>query len=888
MRRESTRKHGKEAVSASDESGELLERTDQLCALGDSLSAVVSGSGGRLVLVAGEAGVGKTVLLKRFCDDQSQSARTLWGACDALLTPGPLEPLFDIAAVTGGELEELVSNKARPHEIVGALLRELDRRPPAVLVLEDVHWADEATLDVLRLLCRRIQRVRALILASFRDDELELTHPLRTVIGELATERAVARLEVPPLSESAVLGLAEGSGLDGQDLYLKTNGNPFFVNEVLAARTEDVPTTVRDAVLARAARLSAPARRLIEAAAVVPKQVEVWLLEALTEEAVDRLDECLASGMLIAVPAGVAFRHELARLVIEAALAPDRRVELNRRAVSAIAASPSGRHDLDRLAHHAEAAGEADAVLRFAPAAAARAASLGAHREAAAHYESALRFAGVLAADAQGDLFERRAFECYLTGQFTQAIEAQERALVCRREIGDPCKEGDSLRSLSRLLRFVGRTEEAAEIGQEAIAQLEPLPAGQELAMAYNNLAHLFATAEDRERTVEWGTRALVLAERLDDLETRIYALISIGAAEVQAGLEEGRAKLERCIELGRRAGLEDHVGRAFVNLVWWPIRNRDYALVRRFLVPGLEYCDERGLDLWWLFLLACRARLELDEGRLDEAADSAAIVLRNPRAWPVPRIYALAVLGLVRARRGDPEVWPLLDEAQTLAEPTGELQRIAPAATARAEACWLEGRRDAIIPETEVAFELALRRGALWAVGELACWRRRAGGREAGPSAAAEPYALEIAGEYAHAAQLWTEMGCAYEAALVRAQAEDEKSLRMALEELQRRGAQPASAIVARRLRERGAQGLPRGPRPTTRKNPAGLTARELQVLELVSQGLRDAEIAERLFLSEKTVGHHVSAILRKLDVRTRGKASAEAARLGLATQDR
>jgi DNA-binding CsgD family transcriptional regulator/tetratricopeptide (TPR) repeat protein len=872
-----------------DQSGELVERSDQLSALDDVLTEVAGAAGqGRLVLIGGEAGVGKTVLLRRFCDQHKGSARILWGACDALLTPDPLGPLFDIAEVTGGELGELVSGGARPHEMVGALIRELDRRQPVVLVLEDVHLADEATLDVLTLLGRRIHAVRALILASYRDDELDHAHPLRMVLGELATEQGVRRLEVNPLSAAAVARLAEPHGIDAQDLHHKTNGNPFFVNEVLATGGEQIPTTVRDAVLARAARLSTTARRLIEAAAVVPNQAEVWLLEALAVDAVGHLEECLASGMLVPVPEGVAFRHELARLIIEGALAPNRLVELHRKAVATLAAQPSGTSDLARLAHHAGAAGDADAVLEFAPAAAARAASLGAHREAAAHYARALPFAARLVPESRGDLLERRAFECYLTGQFDEAIEAQEQALECKRELGDPRQEGDALRGLSRLLRFAGRTDEAAGIGKEAVAILERSSAERELAMAYNNLAHLFATAEDHDATITWGDRALELADRLDDLETRVYALTSIGAVEVQAGSAEGQKKLERSIDLGRGAGLEDHVGRAFVNLVWWPVRNRDYLLVKRFLQPGLEYCAERGLDLWRLFLVACHARLELDEGRWEEAADSAASVLRHPLAWPVPRIYALAVLGLVRARRGDPEVWPLLDEAQALAEPTGELQRIGPVATARAEANWLEGRPDAIIQETEGALELAVRRRAPWAIGDLACWRWRAGVRNETPPNAAEPYALEITGRCARAAELWTGMGCPYEAALCLAASNENDQQRQALDQLQRMGAAPAAAIVARRLRERGARGLPRGPRPATRQNPAGLTARELEVLELVAQGLRNADIAERLFLSEKTVGHHVSAILRKLEVRTRGEAGAEAARLGLAGQDR
>lgn len=172
--------------------------------------------------------------------------------------------------------------------------------------------------------------------------------------------------------------------------------------------------------------------------------------------------------------------------------------------------------------------------------------------------------------------------------------------------------------------------------------------------------------------------------------------------------------------------------------------------------------------------------------------------------------------------------------------------------------------------------------------IGELAYWRWQAGILEEIPPGAAEPYALRIAGDWAQAAEFWTQIGCPYEAALALAEADDDDQLRRALEELHTLGARPAAAIIARRLRKRGARGLPRGPRPATRRNPANLTPRELEVLALVAQGLRNAEIGERLFLSAKTVDHHVSAILRKLGVRTRGEASAEAVRLGLVGQDR
>jgi DNA-binding CsgD family transcriptional regulator len=870
------------SVASSRGADPFLERADDLSVLMDALAGVRASSGGRLVLVEGEAGVGKTALLRCFCESLRGSVRVLWGACEPLLTPRVLGPLRDVAPAMGGELEELVEGEARPHEVVVALLGELQSGAPTVLVLEDLHWADEATLDVLILLARRVGSVPALVLASFRDDELPRAEALRVVVGELAGR--ATRLKVAPLSVAAVAQLAEHHGVvDGEELYRTTGGNAFFVTEVLGAGGSEIPATVRDAVLARAVRLPAEARRLLEAVALVPGHVELWLLDVVAGGLVGRLGECLGSGMLIAEAGGVAFRHELARLAVEESVSPDRRVALHRAALAALEAPPFGGPDFARLAHHAEGAGEVEGVLRWAPQAAARAASSGAHREAADQYARAIRFGQALSPPRLAELLQRRSDECYMTDQFEEAIDAQERALECHRRLGDRLGEGDSLRSLSRLLRFVGRMEEAEQTAREAVELLERLPVGHELATAYCNVSHVCVNAEDGAGAVAWGTRALVLAQRLDDTEALVYALTNIGVAEFLAGIPEGQTKLERALSLAQRAGLEEHAGRAFMNLIYWPVRNRSYALATRYLEPALEYSTQRGLDTWRLYALACRARLELDLGGWEEAADSAGVVLRDPRSALVPRLWALTALGLVGVRRGDAQASMLLDEAHALARPTGELQRIAPVAAARAEAAWLAGREAIVLQETDAALELALRREARWVIGELAFWRWQAGIKEALPPGASEPYALSIRGEWARAADLWRVMGCPYEAALALSDADDEDSLRQALDELQALGARPAAAIVARRLRERGARGLPRGPRPRTRANPAGLTARELEVLALVAEGLRNAEIAQRLVLAEKTVNHHVSAILRKLDASTRIEAAAAAGRLGL-----
>jgi DNA-binding CsgD family transcriptional regulator/tetratricopeptide (TPR) repeat protein len=861
---------------------QLLERAGELEALGRAFHAVRERRRGRLVLVEGEAGVGKTALARRFCDERGGKARILWGACDGLFTPRPLGPLVDVAEIAGGEMEEVVRSGGLPHEVATALMGELGLLT-SVLVLEDLHWADEATLDVFRLLARRVGTVRALVVATYREDELAGDHPLRIVLGELATTRGIERIGIQPLSPAAVARLAEPHGVDAEELFRRTAGNPFFVTEALAGGEEEIPHTIRDAVLARAARLGRPARKLLETVAILPPHAELWLLEWLAPASADDLDECLASGMLTAEPGAVAFRHELARLAVEDSLAANRRVALHRAALEALD-QPAAAPDLDRLAHHAEAARDAEAVLRFAPAAAERAALLGAHREAAAQYARAVRFAGESPLETRADLLERRAYECYLADQSDDAIAALRDAIECRRGLGDLLGEGHLLQSLANMLWCPGRRAEAERAAAEAVTLLEQLPAGRELAMAYSEMSRLCMNADDADGAVAWGGRAIELAELLGDDRIRLQALNTVGTAQFKHGLQEGREKLEQSLELAREAEDEEGVARALTNLAETGLRLRSYPLVERNVEAGLAYSVEHGLEVYRLYLIAFRALAELGQGRWAEADESARLVLHEPCVSTMPRTYALVVIGLLRARRGNPEVWPPLDEALGLAEPTGELVRLAPVAAARAEAAWLEGRHGAVAEATEAALELARTRGSSWMVGELGCWRRRAGVLDEVPGEAAEPYALELAGQWAAAAERWTALGCPYEAAVVLAGADDDVALRASLDELQSLGAPPAAAIVARRLRERGARGVPRGPRAATRENPANLTPREVEVLRLVADGLRSAEIAERLFLSRKTVDHHVSAILRKLDARSRAEASAEAVRLGLA----
>jgi DNA-binding CsgD family transcriptional regulator len=855
----------------------LLERGPELAALHAAWDAVRSGAGGVLVLLAGEAGSGKTTLLSRFRAECRPPGVVLWGACAPLFTPRPLGPFADFSAQVDG-LGPLLAGGGKPHQVAEAIAEHARAaaRHDTVVVLEDLHWADEATLDVLSLLARRIGSIPLLLVGTYRDDELHRHHPLRTLIGEL---RGVRRLSTAPLSPNAVGRLARPYGLDGDDLHRVTGGNPFFLTEVIEAGGGTIPPTVRDAVLARTARLSRPAAEVVDAVSVAVPQAELWLLDALVPDAAAGLDECLATGILTATADGVGFRHELARRAIEESLAPHRRRDLHRRALGALAGRPA---DLARLAHHADAAGDTAAVLRHAPAAAAQASAAGAHREAADQYARALRFAAALPAGDRAALLEAGSYEYYLTDRMDDAVALLEQAVELRRAAGDLRATGLALTNLSRRLWCAGRADDAEATTAEAVSLLEQVPPGPEAALVYSVLSALAMNDEWYADTVSWGTRGLELAERFGDTSAVVYGLNNLGSIDMLTGRPGGLATMERSLALAEQAGLDDDVGRAYIHIAWTATRTRSYDLLPWF-DRGLARCADLGLEAWRLYVLAYRARARLDLGRWDEAVEDATYVLRYARSVPLLRILGLTVLGLVRARRGEPERWPPLDEAALEAKGQREPQYRVPVATARAEAAWLDGRGAAAVgEETGEVLALAGDRDAGWVVGELA-WLRRLTGRPATAAGAAGPYALQLAGELGAAADRWDELGCRYDAALALAGSDDEDDLREALARFQRLGARPAAATVSRRLREGGARRVPRGPRRSTRDNPAGLTAREVEVLALLGSGASNAEIAAQLFLSERTVEHHVAALLRKLGVGSRGRAVSEAVRLGL-----
>jgi ATP/maltotriose-dependent transcriptional regulator MalT len=849
---------------------DLLERSEFFEQLQDTLAEVKLGHG-RIALVSGEAGIGKTSLIEQFAEQQKNECRVLWGGCDALFTPRPLGPLYDIAPQLRGNLITLLEDGAPPAAIFLATFDELQDHTPTLLVIEDVHWADEATLDLLKFLGRRINKLNSLLIITYRDDEVRPEHPLRLVLGDLPRP-SVRRLRLPSLSESAVDELASRAGKRMNDLYSVTGGNPFFVTEALASEDHGVPVSVSDAVLARLARLTPAARSVVELVSAVPAKGEMWLVNETLNPPSAVLEECANAGILLMDNASIGFRHELARRAVEDSLPAPRAQSMHAKVLNALLRR-GGETQLARVVHHAANSGDASAVLEYAPLAARQAAALNAHTESASHYETALRYSDALPDEERAALLEHRSYECYVTGQLNDASAARAEALEIWKKLGNKIRQGDNLRWMSRFAWYLGRNAEAEDYGREAITLLEGLPVSPELAWAYSNRGQLHMLAGQLKEAVFWGSRAIELAQQFNATETLVHALNNVGTAQLFMHDEQGRAKLEESLRLSLAHNLEEHISRAYTNIAAVSLWSRDFKFAMRYLNEGIAYATEHDLESCKSYMTTARARVQFETGHWDLATDDAASVLGQSRGYSVTRVPALTLLGHIRVRRGDPDASRALNEAQQLAMETNEIQRLAPIAAARVEFAWLTGNNEQIISEAQSLLKLAKGENDPWVQGEFAFWLWRAGIDQPLTQEMAEPYALQIAGNWRAAADRWRDIGSPYEEANALFDG-DEAAQREALAIFEKLGAEPAAEKVRQKLRNTGARGIPRGPRQSTMDNPAGLTVRQMEVLSLLSEGCINAEIAERLFISYKTVDHHVSAILAKLNARTRAEA--------------
>ena len=855
---------------------ELLEREEQLQCLSEAFAQARAGKG-RIFAIAAEAGAGKTALIERFVGGGADGARVYWGACENLSTPEVLLPLRDIARASG-EAFDLQSDHIRAFE---SMLRLLSQgAAPALLIIEDVHWADTATLDLIRFLGRRIARVRALILITYRDEEVDARSPVRTVLGE-APVGSVARMTLEPLSLAAVTTLAAKAGRRAEQLYALTAGNPFLVTEALAVEGEVPTEAVRDSTLARASRLSESARVVLEAVSLFPRHAETAVVADLVKGVIDTgLDDCVEKGMLSLEGGLVQFRHELARRAVEASIPPTRRRALHQKVVDVLKRRPDAR--ASEIAHHAERAQDTAALLTFAQLAGEEAARAGAPREAASHFAAMLRYRDALEPDLVVETLERHGEQAYLMGSSDLAMISMTEAAELRRRANDTLKLGRDLTRLTRFAWMCARRAEAERFLDEAIAVLQTVPPGAELAWAYSHQSQLDMLASRMDSAIDWGERALELAQQLDEREIIVHALGNIGTAKADEGGTTSGPELEQSFNLAVAGKYHDHVERASCNLTCSCYWRRDYQSALGYIERGVAYADALHLSHWEAYLRGWRAMVWLDQGDWNRAEEEAQEICSRSYAAEMYRFPALIALARLRIRRGDQDAETPLEAARGLAAAMAEPQRAVYIAMLVAEEAWQQN--DATAPAARVAksllrevHEVAERRNSRWATEDAALWLYMLGEPVTGTAKFAHPFRDHCEGRWESAAAGWRTLGRPYEEALALCGG-DEAAQRQALEIFDQLCAAPAAARIRRQLRAGGSRAVPRGPIAGTRANAAGLTRRQVQVLGLVGEGLSNAEIARRLCISAKTAEHHVSAIMARLDVPTRQEAAAAA----------
>ncbi|WP_162606683.1 ATP-binding protein [Jiangella asiatica] len=858
---------------------QLLERDVHLSRLHACVEAAVAGRS-RVALVSGPAGIGKTSLVRELRDAVGRH-RVLAGGCDDLRTPRTLGPLRDAARGTGGALEAALAAGEAGDAVYDAAVAELAGREATVLVVEDVHWADDATLDLLRHVVRRLDAVRAVLVLTYRDESLSISHPLRPLLAA-AGSGPVERLTLEPLSLTAVEALAAGTGRDPAEVLALTGGNPFYVTEVLAADGDGVPASVVDAVLSRVQRLDPSSVAVLEQLSVMTAAADGDVARALVGDRPGALAEAEASGVVELAATGVAFRHELARRAVEGSLTEARRRELNAAVVHALFSA--GEPDPDRLVHHAAEAADVATVLGHAPSAGRQAARAGAHRQALAHFEAALPYAERLPVGDRAALLDDYAWELHIAHRFHEAVRAGRQAVELRERVGDPVLLGGTLLRLSRQLYTAGDTGAAQAAVEWAVRIAEATgypPLYASAACERGTMLALTGASGDAVDVLGAARRLAVDAGRGD---LAALCLNYRGIARCDLGDTGGLDDLRESLAAATANGAHECAARAYTNLAELLYRYGRWDELDACLRRGIGYVGERGFWSHGYNLQVHRALLLLRRGDWDGAERLLRPKVDDPDDPGMLYVYSVPPLARLLARRGDPAAEELLAAAWERAVRHRSLIGLAYAGTAYVEWAWLVGR-PAVAAGVRDAVARRWPRGAGLLRGELERYLARAGVGGGAYDGCPEPYAAGLRGDWRSAAAGWERLGDRYEQALELAESGQVEPTLSALRLLDELDAVPAAALVRRRLSELGVTGIPRRARAATRGHPAGLTERQADVLTLLTDGLTNAEIADRLVVSVRTVDHHVSAILGKLGVATRREAAAAARSRGLVT---
>lgn len=861
---------------------ELIEREGFLHTLHQCFKDARKGEG-HTVFICGEAGIGKTSLVKKFSKETDGPCKVLLGTCDALFAPRPLAPLYDIMLEL--DMEQSISSRAasdRADFFSDLLLRFKKQQQPFMVIFEDIHWADEATLDFIKFLARRITQLPCLFILTYRDNEIHPKHPLRNVLGQLVPG-SFTKLELPLLSKEAVEKLATERGHTNKDVYSISGGNPFYVNEILASYNLEVPDSVRDSILSTYNNCDEQSKLVWDVLAVIPSPFEVDYLEQIAQDYEESVALCLHYKILIIENNRISFKHELFRRTIESVLSPFEKVKLHRRILELFLPSLEKNNELERIVHHAKNANEYDLVMRYAPVAAKKAAAVGAHIEASRLYLTAIEYYQEKDKDLLVSLYEAYAYECYLTSQIKDALIYTTRSLDIWKEKNEPEKIGNSLRFLSRLWWFDGNRKQADHYGQLAVEAFLNEPASKAHALALSNMSQLHMLADNSKESVAWGEKAIAMAKQIADEEILAHALNNTGTAlcNYEVSKKKGMVMLQESLDISLRNGYHEHVARAYTNQGSIGVKLKDFPFAEKALHEGIHYCEERDLNSWSTYMLSWKARFCLETGNWNEALAIAEKLL-NPDTSPPVRISLLVVKALILMRKGEGDYTTVLREAYRLAISAFEVQRLLPVMAACLESEWLTGHP--FVTQKDIDELIALMKHTDNAIDNsmFLFWLKRTKGVTIEGFQLFEIYQDTPKKAAARSAEAWEKLGAPYEQALMLFEC-DEESKKRALSIMLGLGAEATAQKLKQQMRESGMKSIPRGMRKSTQSNPANLTQREIDIVVLLKDGLQNKEIADKLYISPKTVDHHISSILFKLDVNSRSKAAQEASRLGI-----
>lgn len=862
---------------------ELFERESFLALLDKRFREISSGEG-HCFFITGEAGIGKTSLVKEFLKQVERISIQFTGSCDLLFTPRPLAPLYDIASQIKDDLLEQISSISSRSELFLKFTHEIAQQTkPVIVAFEDIHWADEATLDFVKFFARRIGQVKCLFILTWRDDEVVGQHPLRNVLGHLVPG-TFTRVQLTPLSIDAVQQLAARRGYNGEEVYSISGGNPFYVNEILAHYSPGIPDNIKDSILAIYNDLSDETKNTWQLLSVIAEGIEVKRFSGVNEDYIDTISNCMAKKILVVKNDKLLFKHELYRRTIEESLSPFKRIDLNKKVLGFFLQAFEESGEIERIVHYAKNASQNELVVKYAPIAARQAASFGAHIEASKLYLSAIEYYNGKEKDLLVQFYEDYAYECYLTNQITEAIFYQTKALAIRKEKDDPEKLGDCLRFLSRLWWFDGNRKQAENFAVQAIEVLDHQPASRAKAMVYANMAFLKMQSDETDECIHWSEKAIALAKQLNDEEILAYALNSKGSTLMinRPTMQEGIALLQESLDIALKNDFHEHAGRAYTALASNAVSMKEYALAQKNLDIGINYCEENDLGSLRLYMLNWKARLYLETGNWKEARNIAENLVKLENILSIIKLGALTVLAILRMRKGDEDVLSLLTEAKEKAFDTMELHRVLPVATAFLEYEWITGNRFMQPEDIDRTIGMIKQVKKDFTKSKFFYWLPKARKEYLPFNEKNKDNELSIVQMTVKDAAYWQKTGCPYEQSLALFEG-DEAEKRKAISMVHDLGADAVYEKLKQEMRNSGIKSIPRGVRKTTRENPSLLTDRELDVLALLKDGMQNKEIAARLYISAKTVDHHISSILLKLDINSRSKAVAEAIKLGI-----